>query len=90
MLEKNIEKKLVEYIKNLKGLIYKFNSQSNSGVPDRLIILPNSKVYFVELKRPSGILSDLQKYQIKRLKSMKQNVCVISSIEDLNNFLRSL
>lgn len=90
MLEKNLEKKLFEKIKNLKGLIYKFNSQSNNGVPDRLIILPNGKVYFVELKRPSGILSELQKYQIKRLKSMKQNVCVISSIEDLNNFLRSL
>ena len=52
MLEKDIESKLKNKVKKLGGRAYKFVSPGNSGIPDRLIILPGGKVGFAELKRP--------------------------------------
>lgn len=52
MLEKHIESKLRKKVKELGGRAYKFVSPGNSGVPDRLIVLPNGKIGFAELKRP--------------------------------------
>lgn len=51
MLEKEIEKRLIEEVKKLNGLCLKLNSQSANGIPDRLVILPNM-IYFIELKSP--------------------------------------
>ena len=49
MSEKEIENYLVRKIKNKKGIAYKFTSPGNSGVPDRLCLLPNGKIFFIEL-----------------------------------------
>lgn len=56
--EKRIENYLVRRIKSLGGKAYKFISPGNTGVPDRLIIVPvkageqSAIICFVELKRP--------------------------------------
>lgn len=54
MLEKEIERKLHEGVKNLHcgAKCYKFVSPGCTGVPDRLILLPGDKAVFVELKAP--------------------------------------
>ena len=61
MKESAIEEKLVKGIKELGGLAYKFVSPGNIGVPDRMIILPGGKVFFVELKTDEGRLSNMQR-----------------------------
>ena len=38
--EKDIEKYLRDEIKKVGGIAYKFVSPGNSGVPDRLVLLP--------------------------------------------------
>lgn len=88
MSEKNIEMKLVEGVKKIKGSIYKFNSQANNGVPDRICVLPTGIVVFIELKKPGGKLSEIQKYQIERLQKLRQKVIVISSLDDVDRFLK--
>ena len=50
--EKQIEDHLRNKVKKLGGRAYKFVSPGNSGIPDRLVILPGGKVGFAELKRP--------------------------------------
>ena len=40
ILEKDIEKYLRDEIKKVGGIAYKFVSPGNSGVPDRLVLLP--------------------------------------------------
>lgn len=90
MLEKNIEKFLNDNIKKLGGLTYKFVSPGNSGVPDRIIILPNGKLIFIELKTKSGRLSALQKLQIKRLRKLKQDVRVLYGLEEVKEFLNEI
>ena len=40
MLEREIEKKLVDGVRKLGGRAYKFVSPGNDGVPDRIVVLP--------------------------------------------------
>ena len=56
MLEKEIERRMVQMVKQRGGLCYKFVSPSNPGVPDRIIITPDGKIIFVELKTEIGRL----------------------------------
>lgn len=87
MSEKTIEKKLVDEVKKLDGLIYKFNSQANNGVPDRLIVFPNNLIIFVELKKPNGgITSKVQEYQLEKLKEKGCITFIISNITEVLKF----
>lgn len=52
MREKTIEQKLVQAVKAKGGIAPKFVSPGFSGVPDRLILLPDGKCGFVEVKAP--------------------------------------
>ena len=62
-LEKDIERKLRQMIEKAGGRCLKWVCPGWSGVPDRLILLPGGRVYFVETKRPRG--GRLGKMQIK-------------------------
>lgn len=62
ILEKDIEKRLVREVKKLGGLCLKWVSPGNSGVPDRIVLMPSGKAIFVELKRPGGREGALQRY----------------------------
>lgn len=89
MLEKNIEKILVKEVKKLGGLCYKWVSPGNAGVPDRIVLLPNRPVMFVELKTDRGKLSRLQEIQIKRLKAITEHVYVLKGLEEVRDFIES-
>lgn len=81
MLEKDLEKKIVNKAKKLGYLTYKFVSPSNRGVPDRIFISENGKLFFVEFKSKKGKLSELQKLKISELRSRKQSVFVVNNEE---------
>ena len=89
MLEKELEKYFVSEIKKLGGRCYKFVSPGNSGVPDRIVVLPKV-VHFVELKTERGRLSPLQKRQIKKLNDLGQMPWVLYGFEDVENFINIL
>lgn len=60
-LEKEIEKKLRDMVKARRGWCLKWVCPGNSGVPDRIILLPGARIIFVETKRPKGgVYSALQ------------------------------
>ena len=81
MLEKDLEKKIVIKARKLGYLTYKFVSPSNRGVPDRIFISENGKLFFVEFKSKKGKLSELQKLKISELRSRKQSVFVVNDEE---------
>ncbi len=81
MLEKYLERKIVFKAKKLGYLTYKFVSPSNRGVPDRIFISENGKLFFVEFKSKKGKLSELQKLKISELRSRKQSVFVVNDEE---------
>lgn len=48
--EKTLEKYLIKEVKKLGGLTIKLSGPNQRGCPDRLIILPENKIGFLELK----------------------------------------
>jgi hypothetical protein len=88
MRENEIEKILKDEVKKLDGLAYKWKSPGNDGVPDRIVIFPNRRPIFVELKTDTGKLSALQSLQIERLQELGQPVEVTYGIKGISQFFR--
>ena len=86
MQESEIEKRLVREIRRLGGMAYKFVSPGNTGVPDRIVILPGV-ITFVELKTETGRLSPGQKRQIGKLQDLGMKVVVLHGMKELEEFL---
>jgi len=86
--EKNVETYLKKRIDNLGGIAYKFVSPSNSGVPDRIVLMPNSRIFFVELKSPEGESTSLQDTQQKKIDRLGFQVFVIYSKAGVDEFIR--
>ena len=89
MLESEIEKKLVREIRKMGGMAYKFVSPGNTGVPDRIVILPGV-ITFVELKTETGRLSPGQKRQIGKLQNLGMKVVVLHGMKELEEFLNEI
>ena len=86
MREREIERVLCNEVKKLGGKAYKWVSPGNNGVPDRIIILPNKPVVFVELKTDAGKLTTLQKSQIHTLEKLGQQVQVLYGMDGVSQF----
>jgi hypothetical protein len=87
--EKKIEQRLVKKIKEKGGLCLKWVSPSTTGVPDRLVFY-KSKVVPVELKDPKGKLSARQELMIKELQARGVQTHVLSSEQQVDEFVEGL
>ena len=88
--EKDIERYLHTQVKNNGGLSYKWAAMGQRGIPDRIIIFPINKITFVEVKAPTGSLTDLQRKQHDTLRKMGCQVEVVWSKEDVNDLIVKL
>lgn len=88
MSEKALEAKAGKAIKKLHGLFLKFVSPSLAGVPDRIILLPWRRIYFVEFKSETGKLSKMQIVVHGLFKLVGFPVYVISNDDELADFIR--
>ena len=86
MLEKDIEKLFRDEIKKAGGKAYKFTSPGNDGVPDRIVMLPDGRIVFVELKTDTGKLSKLQELQCKKIAELGQTVRVLHGLSEVRDF----
>lgn len=85
--EQQVEEKLRQAIKAMGGIAYKFTSPGNIGVPDRVVLLPNGRVWFVELKADAGRLTPNQERQLQKIRGTGCNACTLYGIEDVKAFL---
>ena len=67
MLEQQLQKKIINQLQKEGWLCVKLIRTSLNGIPD-LLCLRNGVTMFVEVKRPNGKLSELQKVRIDQLK----------------------
>lgn len=86
MLERDVERALVQRVKKLGGTAEKFTSPGRRSVPDRLVLLPGGRVVFVELKAPGKKPTELQCRDHERRKAMGFDVRVIDTVEAANAF----
>ncbi len=70
MREKLIEQKLIKAVKDIGGIALKIVSPGFDGMPDRLILLPNRKAAFVEVKAPGKTLRPLQEKRKRQLEAL--------------------
>ena len=90
MLEKTIERKLTVAGKKAGGIAVKFVSPSFDGMPDRLVLLPDGLIAFVELKAPGKRPRPLQEARHQLLRSLGLNVYVIDKPEQIGGMLDEL
>ena len=83
MREKQIENKLASEVKKAGGIALKFVSPSFDGMPDRLVLIPDGHIAFVELKAPGKKPRPLQLARHRLLRSLGFQVYVIDSVEQL-------
>jgi len=81
MLEKQIEQKVSDYAKTLGILVYKFTSPARAAVPDKLFILPNGEVFFIEFKRAGQKPTSAQDREHDRLRIQNVSVFVIDNVD---------
>lgn len=85
--EKLIEKTLQEKVKQMGGQALKFHCLSVSGFPDRIVLMPKARVYFVELKSEGKKPRKLQNLWARKLKELGFFHGVIDTMEGLGIFL---
>ena len=90
MLERTVERYLVEMVKELGGKAFKFTSPGHSGVSDRIVVLPGNRVWFVELKSPTGRLTPLQENFAREIKGLQGNYACLHSKEEVREWLTYL
>ena len=88
--EKLLEKTLRERIKDLGGIALKFHCLSFTGFPDRVVLMPFGRIYFVELKSEGKKPTKIQLVVHEQLRSLGFKVSVISKMPLLHVFLNSL
>jgi len=87
MLEKTIEKYLVQQVKSVGGLALKWVSPGHAGVPDRIVFFPGGCVVLVELKAPGKKPTPLQTKIHENLKKLGAKVDVIDSMDEVKKFI---
>lgn len=84
VLEREIERKLRTRVEAAGGRCLKWVCPGWGGVPDRIVLLPMGRIYFVETKKPKGgQLSALQKQWKKWLTGLGFPYWVIWNEDDL-------
>jgi len=91
VVEKDVETYLKKQVEGRGGKCLKFPAVYEEGIPDRLVILPQGRIAFVELKRPKGgKLSAIQKYQIEGLKALGCKVFVLKNYKEIDEMLKEM
>lgn len=79
VLESVIENNLTRRVEALGGLTYKLAPTGRINKPDRLVMLPNGKLFFVECKRPGKKPRPGQIREHERLRRLGYRVVVLDS-----------
>ena len=89
--EAEIENKVIGFARRHGWFAIKLNPTWNRGVPDRLLLRPGH-ILFVEFKKPTGRLSELQKDDIRYLRRVGFSVIIsghdAKSIYKLQRYLK--
>ena len=90
MLEKQIEKKLVDAVRNAGGMCPKYVSPGMDGMPDRLVLMPGGRLAFVETKAPGKKPRPLQLHRHAQLRALGFDVFVVDKPEQIGEVLREV
>ena len=87
MKEKTIEQKLTLMVKKQGGICPKFVSPGFDGMPDRIVLMPDGRMAFVEVKAPGKTPRPLQIARHKLLRGLGFKVYVLDNAEQIGGIL---
>ena len=90
MEEKNIESKLVKAVKQKRGLCLKFVSPSLDGIPDRIVLLSEGKIAFVETKTKGEKMRPLQVRRKKQFEKLGFKVYCLDDEKKIEEILNDI
>jgi hypothetical protein len=59
-------------------------------VPDRIVIAPDGRIIFVELKTKIGVVSKIQAWQMNRLRDCGCDVRVLKGFDQVRDFVKEV
>ena len=62
----------------------------NDGIPDRIVLTPGARVYFVEVKSPGKKLRPLQLRRKSQLEKLGFKVYVLDSIKQIDSIINDI
>lgn len=83
MREKTVEQRFAVETKKRGGIALKFVSPGFDGMPDRLVLFPDGKMGFVEVKAPGKKPRPLQIVRHEMLRKMGFKVFVLDGMEQI-------
>ena len=84
--EQAVEKYLCREVKDRGGMCIKLTGYN--GIPDRLVILPDGRCVFVELKADGGRVAPIQCAIHAKLRRMGQLVFILWDFSMVDGFVR--
>jgi len=87
MREKNIEQKFVKAVKSAGGIAPKLTCPGFDGMPDRLVLMPEGRIGFVEVKAPGKEPRPLQVRRHEMLRNLGFKVYVLDDPEQIGGIL---
>lgn len=90
MTEKDIEKKLTIAVREEGGICPKFVSPGTNGMPDRLVLLPDGHMAFVELKAPGERPRKIQLRRHAKLRALGYKVYVVDGVEQIPEVIQAI
>ena len=90
MREKNIEKQLVNAVKAEGGMCPKLVSPGTDGMPDRMVLLPEAHIGFVEVKAPGAKPRPLQERRHKQLRDLGFQVSVLDDPDQIPGIIKEV
>ena len=90
MREKAIERKLVKAVKAEGGMCPKLVSPGTDGMPDRMVLLPEARIGFVEVKAPGAKPRPLQERRHEQLRELGFQVSVLDDPEQIPGIIEEI
>ena len=90
MREQRIEQALVKAIKAAGGLCPKFVSPGTAGMPDRIVLLPEGRLGFVEVKAPGKVPRPLQAARHAQLRKLGFEVYVLDDPAQIPEIMKQI
>jgi hypothetical protein len=84
--ELSVERHLIRRVKDRGGWAIKLIPWAVAGLPDRMVLLPNKRLYFVELKAKGGRLRPAQHMVRRKLGLLGWEVYVLNSREQIDDW----
>ena len=82
MTEQQIQKKITNHLEKNGYYTLKLIKTNKNGIPDVVVVHGQEEAFFIEVKKPDGVESKLQKFRAKELAAQSIRSYVVYGYED--------